>query len=118
MSINVEELTSQLEIVTGERDELRRKLHTHETRVTKSAKNKRVEQLLQESQLPAYAVTPQWREQLLDADDDAARRALIAERRALLQQLRVHDPASCERVDGGAEPTRDDAFVEAIRACR
>ena len=116
--LNVEELESQLEVVTGERDELRRKLHTHETRVTKSAKNKRVEQLLSESQLPAYAVTPQWREQLLDADDDAARRALIAERRALLQQLRVHDPASCERVDGDAETTRDDAFVEAIRACR
>lgn len=111
-----DDLAEQLDILTAERDELRRKLHDFESRATRAAKKRRAEQLLRESRLPEFAVTPQWREQLLDAKDDDARRQLIAERKSLLQQLRVHTPASVERVHSESDGVRDEEFVSAIRA--
>lgn len=78
-----------------------------------------INRLLAEARLPNYAVTDGFRRQLRDAPDRESRRALIAERQALLKQLTVrHPPTSRERRHSGDSPFSDESIIAAVRRPR
>jgi len=111
-------LERRLESLSQQRDELRRQLDHLQTQQQYAARKQRAQELLRESQLPEVAVTQQWFERLIEAADDAARRELIADRIALVRQLRVHAPESHERHNGTACSGNDAAVIAAIRGHR
>ncbi|MCH7687121.1 MAG: hypothetical protein IH899_10645 [Planctomycetes bacterium] len=70
--------------LTAERDELRRCVDRFEREHRESEKQREIEQLLEEAELPAEIVTDVFRKQLFWASDEAARQELISERRNLM----------------------------------
>jgi hypothetical protein len=78
----------------------------------------RVEALLLESKLPAFAVTPKFREQLVEAKDDAAVKVLIEDRRAVARGSFHTEPgnAPAPSVDPAAKPIETtEQFLESLR---
>jgi hypothetical protein len=73
-----------------------------------------IEELLLESRLPEFALSGLFRELLMQADSDASRRALIADRRLLLEQAGRGRARSVERVRDARESARA-IFVASIR---
>ena len=110
-------LRARVSSLESESGELRRRLEERDMQAAMLENGRRVEQLLQESQLPDYAVTDQWKAALISTPTEAAQRELIAERKTLLGQLRIHEPHSCERRDRPT-PTGDTQFVAVIRGSR
>ncbi len=114
----VESLQENLRNLEAERDDLRMKLDGYQTQFIAAERRGRVDELLRESQLPDFAVTELWKRQLLEANDDAACRQMIAERKTLLSQLRVQPPGSRERSEPGGSPSEDAVIITAIRGNR
>ena len=111
---DVARLEEQVAALSEERDTLRRRVEEYDLHRSLADRRRRVERLIEESQLPSFAVTDLWFEQLLAVDDEPAQRALIEDRMSLLGRLRVHAPDSDERRIPSAGAT-DDAVVAAIR---
>lgn len=107
-------LQEQVAALSEERDTLRRRVEEYDLHDTLQDRRRRAERLIEESQLPAFAVTDLWFEQLLAAGDEAAQRALIEDRKSLLGRLRVHAPDSEERRAASSAIT-DETVVAAIR---
>lgn len=97
----------ELQRVVAERDELRARLATVE-------RERQVDELLRESQLPASAVSDTFRRALLAAPDRAARLALLQDRIGLWQRLSRPTPVSRERI-AAEQTTADDALIRAIK---
>ena len=98
-----------------ERDELRSQLDELHVRQETDEQQQRVERLLEETSLPGFAVTQTLRRQLLDAENDAERRALLVERRALIDSSRRERPGSSERRSHSLKAPDDETFVAAVR---
>ncbi|MFQ5732304.1 MAG: hypothetical protein ACE5KM_10160 [Planctomycetaceae bacterium] len=111
-------LRERLREAETERDELRRRLAGYETRDAQAERYRRTEALIREARLPEFAVTEEWKRQLVDAGDESAQRVLIAERKTLLCRLRLRTPDSRERVGVDDGPCSDTQFVAAIRGSR
>lgn len=73
-----------------------------------------LDDLLSEARLPAFAVTDIFRETLMRAADEPARRRLLADRRELLEQAGRGRARSVERASESRDAGRA-AFVAAIR---
>jgi hypothetical protein len=110
-------LQEQVAALSEERDALRRRVEEYDLHHSLQDRRRRAERLIEESQLPAFAVTDLWFEQLLAVDDEAAQRALIEDRKSLLGRLRVHTPDSEER-RSPSPGANDNAFIAAIRGAR
>ncbi len=104
-----------LQHLRRERDELRGQLDELQVRRQTDEQQQHVERLLEETQLPGFAITETLRRQLLDAEDDAERRALLTERRTLIDSSRRERPGSSERRSRSRKAPDDDAFVAAVR---
>ncbi|MFV0445881.1 MAG: hypothetical protein ACK5Q5_20070 [Planctomycetaceae bacterium] len=75
----------------------------------------RMEALLSHSQLPDYAVTPLFRQQLLQAPDDGTRQTLIQERLLLLQYATQQLPHSLARHSRDAPALSTDTFLSTLK---
>jgi len=111
---DVARLEEQVAALSEERDTLRRRVEEYDLHRSLADRRRRAERLLKEVDLPPFAVTDLWFEQLLAVDDEAAQRALIEDRMSLLGRLRVHAPDSDERRTPSTG-ANDDAVVAAIR---
>jgi hypothetical protein len=107
-------LQEQVAALSDERDDLRRRVEEYDLHRTLTERRRRAERLIEESQLPAFAVTELWFEQLLGVDDEDAQRGLIEDRKSLLGRLRVHAPDSEERRTLPAG-VNDELLIGAIR---
>ncbi|QDU41041.1 hypothetical protein Mal4_54060 [Maioricimonas rarisocia] len=108
------QLKADVEQLRQERDQLREELRNLQARHESEQRRQRVTELLVEAGLPAEAMTDLFRQQLAVAPDDAARRALIAERATLVQSLAARQPVSLERA-GEDRSASDARFISAIR---
>jgi len=113
-----EQLRQQIESLQARRDKLRSELETHQSHVEQAKRRQRAEELIRESGLPPFAVTDHWKQQVLEAADEAAQRVLIEDRLALLGRLRVQSPDSVERRDGSEDNGDERALIAAIRGSR
>jgi hypothetical protein len=95
----------------AERDELRIQLARLREQTAHDVRTQELDRLLAESTLPPFAVTPLFRQQLEQATSLESRRALIQDRRQLLQHAR---PLSVER-RAASNQDASRAFVAAIR---
>lgn len=99
----------------AERDELATRLADLEAAEVQRRRRRAIERLIESSRLPEYAITDLFRAQLEAVPDDAARRRLITERRALIERSsRAVPPHSRERAGAGGCPS-DAALIAAIR---
>lgn len=99
-------LQAQVERLTREREELQNRQD--------------VERLIDEAGLPAHAVSPVFRDQLLKAASPAERKTLIDERRALLESCTKtpNNPISRERLAedlAGNKTLTDAQFIASVR---
>ena len=113
----VEGLQEELRGAREERDRLRERVEELEIELRRREVFAQVETLVHDAQLPAFLVTDALREQLLRAADDAARRALIAERQRVWREMVRAAPASRERA-GARDGLSDEAVVAALRGAR
>ena len=113
-----EAIQEKLDQLTAERDELRRCVDRFEHEHTEAEKQREIERLLEEAELPAEIVTNVFRNQLFRATDKAARQELISERRNLMRQLSRQSPMSRERIDGNTLELSDAAIVSVIQKRR
>lgn len=109
----ISNLKSQITSLTAERDQLRAALHSLEHQREQDVRDQRMDALLSESRLPAWAVTDRFRQALRAAPDDAARGDLIRERLDLLTRAARHPPNSADRT--AATPSPDAPFIAAIK---
>jgi len=115
------QIDEELKSLQHERDELLEELqqtkHAFATlREQQSRESERL-QLLAESGLPEFAMTAEFREQILKEEDPQRCRAFIEERRQLLRHASARRPSS--RARRGTEDAVDDrAIVNAIRGRR
>jgi hypothetical protein len=109
-------LPASLARVTAERDRLNMEVARLKTELELFHREREVDQLLGQAQLPALAVTDVFRGQLLAAPSAEARRMLIEERRSLLDSLSrsPRGPHSQERLPGTPLLT-DEQLITAIR---
>jgi hypothetical protein len=114
----VELLQEQVSALRAERDELRMRLDRLEAEAQARAGQAQVERLLAEAQLPEYAVTVPFMEQLASAADDAARRLLIGERSTLVKRAAQTRPHSAERATDQDRRSSNAEFVAAVRGGR
>jgi len=114
----IELLQEQLSTLRAERDELRMRLEQLEAEAQSRASQTQVERLLAEAELPDFAVTAPFMEQLVTAADDAARRVLIGERSTLVRRAGQSRPSSAERATDQDRRNSNAEFVAAIRAGR
>ncbi len=114
----MELLQEQISALKAERDELRMRLDRLEAEAQSRASQAQVERLLAEAQLPDFAVTAPFMEQLATAADDAARRVLIGERCTLVRRAAQSRPNSAERATDQDRRNSNAEFVAAIRAGR
>jgi ubiquinone biosynthesis protein UbiJ len=114
----IELLQEQISALKAERDELRMRLDRLEAEAQTRASQAQVERLLAEAQLPDFAVTAPFMEQLATAADDAARRVLIGERSTLVRRAAQSRPNSAERATDQDRRNSNAEFVAAIRAGR
>jgi hypothetical protein len=113
-----------LEEITRERDDLRQRVTTlqaeierlrpFESQLYELRQDQAVQRLLSASQLPAEMVSEEFRQLLRSAPDDEFRRALIADRRWLVEQGRPRATLSLDRAQRG-DTGSDRAFVNAVR---
>ena len=94
-------LLSRLEAMTAER--------------VLATREEMIERLLNESGLPEEAVSESFRRQLLDAEDDGEREALLRDRVGLYEHCQTPAPTSCSRSDGNEETSVDDALLRILR---
>ena len=73
-----------------------------------------VSQMLVESQLPAYAVTTVFKEQLKEAGTKSQKLKLLQDRKQLLRLAATKNPASEKRAHGQQETNEDAAFIQAV----
>lgn len=104
----------RLQQLLWERDQLLAQLRGIRDREEAEARDRRIEQQLREARLPAYAVTVEFRRQLLDTDE-STRTALITERRRLIEAAGRQPPRSLERSVARQTADVNRAFVAAIR---
>jgi hypothetical protein len=114
----IELLQEQISALKAERDELRMRLDRLEAEAQSCASQAQVARLLAEAQLPDFAVTRPFMEQLATAADDAARRVLIGERSTLVRRAAQSRPNSAERATDQDRRNSNAEFVAAIRAGR
>lgn len=114
----IELLQEQVSALKAERDELRMRLDRLEAEAQSRASQAQVERLLAEAQLPEYAVTVPFMEQLASAADDAARRLLIGERSTLVRRAAQTRPHSAERATDQDRRSSNAEFVAAVRGGR
>jgi len=112
------EVDEELKNLQQERDELLEQLQQTKQELStlrewQSREGERL-QLLADSGLPDYAVTQEFREQILTEEDPQRCRAFIEERRQLLRQASARMPSSRSRTSSPNE-TDDRAIVNAIR---
>ena len=117
-SHQLEQLQSQLQQATDERDQLREQLERLESEQRDAEQLQEIEQLLAESDLPEAAVSDVFRDQLLKAPDADTRRLLLEERRQLLQRSVPQQPFSRERRTGSATTLTDAAVIASIKQQR
>jgi hypothetical protein len=110
----ITQLEEQVAALSDERDTLRRRVEEYDLHRSLIDRRRRAERLIEEAQLPSFAVTELWFEQLLAVDDESAQRALIEDRKSLLGRLRVVSPDSDER-RSSAVSVNDEAVIAAIR---
>ncbi|MFG0297506.1 MAG: hypothetical protein ACF8PG_16490 [Maioricimonas sp. JB045] len=111
---DVMRLQQELEQLRRERDRLRDELQRLRARQASEQRQQRIAELIVEAGLPDEAASDLFRRQLEQAEDDAVRRALIADRMTLVQSLAAARPVSLERA--GEERAASDAqFIAAIR---
>jgi hypothetical protein len=95
---------------------LRERVQAYESERRQHDLREQVAQELAAAALPDFAVTPAFREQLLQLDEAAARQRLIAERVELTRRCRPQPPGSQPR--SGRATAVDDAFRRALRGER
>ncbi|MCH8828831.1 MAG: hypothetical protein IID45_04560 [Planctomycetes bacterium] len=122
---NHEELLAEIVQLNAKRDSvesanktLRERLTQYNERERQQDVAREIERLISESALARFAVTELLMQQLLDAPDEKARRALIAERVSLMKAIRVQEPDSRERIHSEATPFDEGAFITAVRTRR
>jgi len=112
-------LESELREVKGEFASMRtryNKLLKKYLAVKKRAKKQtHVEQLIEQAKLPQQAMTKEFRELLLEAKSEAARRRLLRERRQLCSELQRSSPSSSSRTEGITD-AMDQAFIRAMKS--
>ena len=113
----IERLQEELRGVREERDRLRERVEELQSERRRREVLAEVESLVHGAQLPACLVTDILREQLIAAPDDAARRALIAERQRVWREMERVVPASRER-GGVRDGLPDEVIVAAVRGAR
>jgi hypothetical protein len=111
---NLAQLQEQVAALSDERDALRRRVEEYDLHRSLQDRRRQAERLIEEANLPSFAVTDLWFEQLLAVADEAAQRALIEDRQSLLGRLRVHAPDSDERRTPPA-CFNDELIIGAIR---
>ena len=114
----IEAVREKLDRLTAERDERRLCVDRFEQEHAESEKQREIERLLEEADLPAEIVTGVFRKQLFSASDKAARQELISERRNLIRQLSRQLPMSRERIDGNDPELSNAAIVSVIQKRR
>lgn len=101
-------LQEQLSAAEAERDRLQEQMRRSGAR----------QKMLAESGLPDYALTDEFREQILNAETDEACRKLIRDRLAVIQESRQRTPFSrIRRTENHSAPS-DQQIVSLIRAGR
>ena len=114
----VEQLQSQLQQATDERDQLREQLQRLQSEQRDAEQLQEIERLLAESDLPEAAVSDVFRDQLLAAPDANTRTLLLEERQHLLQRSFPQQPFSRERRTGSAPILTDAAIISSIKQQR
>ncbi|MBD3673481.1 MAG: hypothetical protein HUJ26_08135 [Planctomycetaceae bacterium] len=116
-----QQIDEELKSLQQERDELLEQLQqTKQDLATLQEQQSRTGERLQwlvESGLPDFALTEEFREQILKEEDPQRCRAFIEERKQLLRQASARRPSSRSRMSSPNE-TDDRAIVKAIRGRR
>ena len=107
------ELHTQLQQLLRERDELLHQLQSIRAREAEESREQDIDNEIQAAGLPSFAVTEEFRRQLLQSDE-AGRTTLIHERRQLIETASRRPTSSAERT-AASSPNTDAAFVSAIR---
>jgi len=114
-----EALPEQTQQLLAEIDQLRSKRDALLAQLTESQADLSLQQeidtLLSETQLPAYAVSELFREQLRQAKSTELRKSLIAERSRLLFDRRQQPPVSQLRTRSDQPVHSDEAIISAIK---
>jgi hypothetical protein len=101
-------LREQLSAVETERDRLQEQMQRSSAR----------QKMLAESGLPEFAISDEFREQILQAETDEACRKLIRDRLAVIQESRQRTPFSRSRRSENQRDPSDQLIVSLIRAGR
>ncbi|MEX0701173.1 MAG: hypothetical protein WD069_03680 [Planctomycetales bacterium] len=112
----LDDLRAERDHLLAERDALAARLAGLAGTLKERLRRRALERLLESARLPPYAISDLFRAQLDAAPDDAARRRLIQERRALVERATRPAPHSRERPTYDAvAATTDAALIAAIR---
>lgn len=114
---HLRQVQSALEQARRECTQLQAQLARHEQAEARQTRRAHIAHELRAAELPAFADTPAFREQLEQIEDATARRRLIAERVALARRCRPVTPTSQAR-PGPAGVGDDAAFVQLLRRVR
>ena len=114
----VEQLQSQLQQATDERDQLHEQFQKLQSEQRDSEQLQEIERLLAESDLPETVVSDVFRDQLLAAPDADTRKLLIEERKHLLQRSLPQQPFSRERRTCSEPILTDAAVIASIKQQR
>lgn len=112
---DAQRLAEELRQVVAERDALREQLDQIALERRQLDRQRRVDELLHESRLPAAAVSDAFRRLLLDAADDAAQRLLVQDRVTLWKRCSEQPPQSRERLATDDATATDTALIRAIK---
>lgn len=114
----MQSLREELQQTADERDELRERVEALQRREDERDLERQIDRLLEESELPSFAVTETFREQLRQAPGAEDRQRLITERTALTKRSRRGHPSSRERADVDTDGLDDEAIVSALQKQR
>lgn len=111
--LEANEHESRTNALVKERDELRAKIDAYEVAEQLAQKRTLATKVCEDLKLPAEARTDLFMEQLAKAEDEAAMKALVEERNALLMQRAGGAPSTPAGARGAAELTKE-GFQKAL----